>query len=155
LVGAAGELASQFNLTGWDKGESFSAAKKCFKAWLLAFGDKGNREDRAIKAQVRAFFELHGASRFDNSRSPNNEKVVNRAGFYKTDEQGFRRYMVLSEVYKNELCQGFDQRTVTKILLECGWLQVASDGKASHKPRIKGVGTPRLYVFSKKILDDD
>ncbi len=155
LVSAAGELATHFNLTGWDKGESFAAARKCFKAWLLAFGDKGNREDRAIKAQVRAFFELHGASRFDKATSPNNEKIVNRAGFYKTDDQGFRRYMVLTEVYKNELCQGFDQRTVTKILLECGWLQPAKDGKASHKPRIKGVGTPRLYVFSKKVLDDD
>ncbi len=153
LVGAAGELATQFNLTGWQKGESYAAAKKCFKAWLLAFGDKGNREDRAIKAQVRAFFELHGASRFDNANAPNNEKVVNRAGFYRTDDQGFRRFMVLTEVYKNELCQGFDQRTVTKILLECGWLIPTNDGKASHKPRIKGVGTPRLYVFSKKVLD--
>jgi hypothetical protein len=66
-VGAAGELATQFNLTGWQKGESYAAAKKCFKVWLLAFGDKGNREDRAIKAEVRAFFELHGASRFDNA----------------------------------------------------------------------------------------
>ncbi len=151
LVATAGELASQFGLTGWSKGEAFQAAQQCFTAWLDAFGTEGNREDRVIMAQVRGFFESHGASRFDNVRSPNCEKIQNRAGFYHTDDEGFRVYMVLTEVFKNELCKGFDQRMVTKILLQAGWLKPASDGKASHKPRIKGVGTPRLYVFTDKI----
>lgn len=151
LVAAAGELASRFGLTGWQEGESLRAAKSCFTTWLDAFGTDGNREDRAIMAQVRAFFESYGASRFDNARAPNNEKIQNRAGFYQTDDEGFRIYMVLTEVFKNELCKGFDQRSVTKTLLQAGWLKPAPDGKASHKPRIKGVGTPRLYVFTEKI----
>ncbi|QDP72140.1 DUF927 domain-containing protein [Legionella israelensis] len=151
LVAAAGELASRFGLTGWKEGESFTAAQKCFTAWLEAFGSDGNREDRAIMAQVRAFFESHGASRFDSANHPNNEKIINRAGFFQTDSEGLRIYMVLTEVYKNELCRGFDQRTVTKVLLQAGWLKPAPDGNASHKPRIKGVGTPRLYVFTSKI----
>ncbi len=88
LVAAAGELASQFGLTGWKKGESFHAAKTCFIAWQDAFGVDGHREDRAIMAQVRAFFESHGASRFDNVNSPNNDKILNRAGFYHTDGEG-------------------------------------------------------------------
>ncbi|SCY58164.1 protein of unknown function [Legionella israelensis DSM 19235] len=77
LVAAAGELASRFGLTGWKEGESFAAAKICFTAWLEAFGADGNREDRAIMAQVRAFFESHGASRFDSANHPNNEKIIN------------------------------------------------------------------------------
>lgn len=56
--------------------------------------------------------------------------------------------MVLTEAYKNELCKGFEQRTVIRVLLQAGWLKPATDGKASHKPRIKGVGTPRMYVFT-------
>ncbi|HAT1773475.1 TPA: DUF927 domain-containing protein [Legionella pneumophila] len=151
LVAAAGELASQFGLTGWQKGESFHAAKTCFMAWQDTFGVDGHHEDRAIMAQVRAFFESHGASRFDSANSPNNDKILNRAGFYHTDGEGFRIYMVLTEAYKNELCKGFDQRTVTRVLLQADWLKPAPDGKASHKPRIKGVGTPRLYVFTGKI----
>ncbi len=123
LVAAAGELASQFGLTGWQKGESFQAAKACFIAWQDTFGVDGQREDRAIMAQVRAFFESHGASRFDNANSPNNDKILNRAGFYHTDGEGFRVYMVLTETYKNELCKGFEQRTVTKVLLQAGWLK--------------------------------
>ncbi|VEG89918.1 DUF927 domain-containing protein [Legionella spiritensis] len=151
LVAASGELATRFGLTGWKESDSFAAAENCFTAWLDAFGKDGNREDRAIMAQVRAFFESHGASRFDSANHPNNEKILNRAGFYQTDDEGLRIFMVLTEVYKNELCKGFDQRTVTRTLLQAGWLKPSLDGNASHKPRIKGVGTPRLYVFTGKI----
>lgn len=151
LVAAAGELASRFGLTGWAQGESLIAAKQCFSAWQDAFGTDGNREDRAIMAQVRAFFESHGASRFDSVNHPNNEKIINRAGFFQTDSTGLRIFMVLTEAYKNELCKGFDQRTVTRVLLQAGWIKPAADGNASHKPRIKGIGTPRLYVFTTKI----
>lgn len=155
LVAAAGELATQFGLTGWQRGESFQATHQCFQSWQETFGTEGNREDRAIMAQIRAFFETYGTSRFDNVREPNNERIINRAGFYKTDDAGFRVYMVLPEVFKNELCKGFEPRMVVRILLNAGWITPAPDGKASHKPRIKGVGTPRLYVFTDKIWGDE
>ncbi|KTD11921.1 inner membrane protein [Legionella gratiana] len=151
LVATAGELATQFGLTGWQQGDSFKAANLCFQSWQETFGTDGNREDRAILAQVRAFFESHGTSRFDNVKAPNNERIQNRAGFYRVDDEGFRQFMVLPEVYKNELCKGFDQRMVTRVLLNYDWIIPASDGKASNKPRIRGVGTPRLYLFTDKI----
>ncbi len=155
LVAAAGEIASQFGLTGWERGESFRATQKCFLSWLEDFGTDGNREDRVIMAQVRAFFESYGASRFDNVREPNNERINNRAGFYRTDDEGYRVFMVLPEVFKNELCKGFEPRMSTRVLINAGWLKPAPDGKASHKPRIKGVGTPRLYFFTDKIWEDE
>lgn len=151
LVAVAGELATEYGLTGWKEGDSTCAAYKCYKAWLEHFGMEGNKEDRAILAQVRAFFESHGASRFDNIRTPNNERIQNRAGFYYTDDAGFRVYMVLTEVFKKELCMGFEPRMVVRVLMNEGWLKPAADGLPSHKPRIKGVGTPRVYVFTDKI----
>ncbi len=155
LVAAAGEIASQFGLTGWQRGEAFRSAQKCFQSWLEDFGTEGYREDRAIMAQVRAFFETYGASRFDNAREPNNERILHRAGFYRTDDEGYRVFMVLPEVFKNELCKGFEPRMATRILINAGWLTPAPDGKASHKPRIKGVGTPRLYFFTDKIWGEE
>ena len=151
----AGELASHFGLTGWAKGASHQAAASCFKDWLEDFGCNGDREDRTILAQVRAFFESHGASRFDNAQEPNNERIHNRAGFYKTDEVGFRVYMVLSEVYRKEICKGFEPKMVTKVLLNAGWITPGNDGKASQKPRIKGVGIPRCYVFTERLWSDE
>ncbi|HCX3359123.1 TPA: hypothetical protein OZK91_002415, partial [Legionella pneumophila] len=58
---------------------------------------------------------------------------------------------VLTEVFKKELCMGFEPRMVVRVLMNEGWLKPAADGSPSHKPRIKGVGTPRLYMFTDKI----
>lgn len=154
LVGVAGELATHYGFTGWAAGEASKAARDCFKSWIEAFGATGNREDKAILSQVRAFFEAHGASRFDDLRYPNNDRIHHRAGFYRNNDNQDREYLVLSEIFKNEISKGFDPKVVIKILIEAGWLEPGKDGKTSQKPRIRGIGTPRCYVFTSKIWED-
>ncbi|MCM3778044.1 hypothetical protein, partial [Fictibacillus phosphorivorans] len=105
LVASAGELASHFGLTGWQQGEATNAASKCFMAWLDTFGGTGNREERAMLDQVRAFFEAHGASRFAtlDTQFPNvDQRTINRAGFVRTTADGVREFMVLPEAFKRE-----------------------------------------------------
>ena len=155
LVAAAGELATQYELTGWSEGESCYAAYKCFRAWLDAFGCNGNREDRAILSQVRAFFESHGARRFDNVSTPNNKRINHRAGYFRTAENGDREYMVLSEVFKKEVCTGFDPKVVIRVLADAGWLEPGKDNSVSQKLRVRGIGIPRLYVFTGQIWSDE
>lgn len=155
LIAAAGELASSYGLTGWRQGEAIASAYECFDSWLESFGSEGNREDKGILAQVRSFFESYGASRFDNLNSPNNERINHRAGFYTTAENGDRIYMVLSEVFKKEICQNYDLKMVTKTLSQAGWIIPGNDGKSSQKIRVRGIGIPRLYVFTGKIWSDE
>ncbi|SFO42995.1 hypothetical protein [Nitrosospira briensis] len=50
LVAMAGGLATRWKLTGWAEGEAIQAARKCFAAWMDAFGGSGNREERFILA---------------------------------------------------------------------------------------------------------
>ncbi|ERH44508.1 hypothetical protein N750_08565 [Legionella pneumophila str. Leg01/53] len=40
--------------------------------------------------------------------------------------------MVLPEAYKNELCKDFEQKMVTRVLLNVGWISPAPDGKATQ-----------------------
>jgi len=122
LVAAAGELATASGLTGWAAGEASSAARICFKAWLEGFGGTGSREERAFFAQVRAFFEAHGASRFAATTDDAEPRVVNRAGFYRDRHTGEREFLVLPEVFRREVCAGFDSRAATRWLKEHGWL---------------------------------
>lgn len=63
--------------------------------------------------------------------------------------------MVLSEVYRTEICQGFDPKMVNKALINAGWIIPGNDGKASQKRRIKGVGIPRCYIFTDKVWSDE
>lgn len=155
LVAIAGELATHYGLTGWLAGDASKAVSVCFKAWLDSFGAIGNREDRAILSQVKAFFEAHGASRFDDIKFPNNERIHNRAGFNRDSGNQDREYLVLSEIFKNEICKGFDFKTAINVLSKKGWLVPGNDGKNSQKPRIRGIGMPRCYVFSGEMWEDE
>ncbi|KTD57886.1 DUF927 domain-containing protein [Legionella shakespearei] len=155
LVAVAGELVSQYGLTGWMKGDATLAAHQCFCTWLDSFGWQGNREDRTILSQVRSFFEFHGASRFDTVNNPNGERIHNRAGFFRTADNGDREYLVLSEVFKKEVCDGYDPKVVARVLVNEGWLQPSRDGNSSQKLRVRGIGIPRLYVFTSRIWQDE
>jgi uncharacterized protein (DUF927 family) len=155
LVAVAGELATYYGLTGWREGEAISAAGKCFAAWLEGFGGVGNREERAILSQVRAFFEAHGASRFEDATANHDQRIPNRAGFHRLGENGERQFMVLPEAFKREVCQGFDARTVARVLINAGWLEPGNDGKSAQKPRITGIGPTRCYVFTQRMWEVD
>ncbi len=154
LVAVAGELATHYGLTGWKDGDASEAVKKCFISWLEAFGGTGNREDRALFAQVRAFFEAHGASRFEDVNSTREQRVMNRAGFYRFDDEGQREFLVLTEAFK-EVTHGFEVKAAARILADAGWIEPGKDGKTSQKPRIPGMGPTRCYVFTSKIWEGD
>ncbi len=147
LVAAAGELATHYGLTGWPEGEAITAAQKCFAAWLEAFGGTANREERGMLSQVRAFFESHGASRFEDMDAIG-QRILNRAGFYRY-KNGIREYMVLPEAFEREVCQGFDAKAVSRALKKAGWLASSGDGRATQKVRLPGIeAITRVYVFT-------
>lgn len=153
LVAAAGELASAAGITGWKAGASTQAAARCFASWIANFGSAGNREDRALLEQVRAFFETHGSSRFEDLTARFEQRVANRAGFFRKDTEGEREYLVLPESFKRDLCAGFDMRHAIKVLTAAGWLIPGNDGKSSQKPRLPFVGLTRVYVLTGKVLE--
>jgi uncharacterized protein (DUF927 family) len=151
LAGIAGELARK--ITGWPEGEAMAAAQACFSAWLDSFGGAGNSEARAILAQVKAFFEAHGASRFESVASDKAEKIINRAGFYRTGEDSRPEYLVLPEAFKNEVCKGLDPRQAAATLRDAGWLAVNDGRNATQKVTIPGLGRVRCYVITGRMWE--
>lgn len=156
LVAVAGELATHYGLTGWDEGEAIGSASKCFSAWLDAFGGSGNREDRALFSQVKAFFEAHGSSRFEDYysyREKDYRPIVNRAGFRKQGDDGRTAFFVLPEAFK-EICKGFDPREAAKVLIHAGWIKPDSSGEFKQKPRLPDIGRTRCYVFTGQMWEE-
>lgn len=147
LVAMAGELATHCRLTGWGEGEAIHAARKCFAAWMEAFGGSGNREERAILAQVRGFFETHGASRFEDISATTDQRILKRAGFYRNGVQDGREFLVLPQTFRLEVCKGFDEKTVKKVLIVAGLLIPGKDDKPSQVVRLPGLGSSRVYVI--------
>jgi uncharacterized protein (DUF927 family) len=147
LGAVAGEIATHYGLTGWLEGEASQSARQCFAAWLESFGGTGDREERALLAQVKSFLEQHGTSRFEGLTSAEGQRTINRAGFYRADAEGRREYLVLPEAFRREVCAGFDSKSAIRSLLARGWLVPGSDDKATQKPRLPGIGPTRVYVL--------
>ena len=92
LIAAAGELATEWGLTGWVEGESITAAERCYLDWLRARGTSRPFDVEAALEQVRGFIETKGVSRFptlSGSRidSPG-ERIMDRAGFRRLRDTG-------------------------------------------------------------------
>lgn len=169
LVGAAGELATEAGLSGWQPGESERAALSCFGAWLAARGGAGNGEVAAMLRQVRAFLESNGEARFTlwhRAGDDHNSKTMYRAGFrrvftadgdpfkdigskqtgidpsltYILDQGGSIRYYVLEECFRNEVCKGFDYKAVAKVLVDHGCLVPSKGRPFNSYQRLPGMG---------------
>lgn len=154
LIATAGELATNIGITGWDDGESINSIKKCFHDWVEQRGGAGNQEAANILAQVRSFFETYGDSNFMAWDCNDSHTTYERLGFNRADDQTDNTtYYVFTEAYKQRICKGFNQRTVTKLLLEKGWLKPGPDG-TSQSVRLPGIGTTRCYVFSNQSWED-
>jgi uncharacterized protein (DUF927 family) len=151
LVAAAGELASGCGFTGWTEGEAERAAARCFRDWLKEYGG-GPKEDRNILRQLKLFFEKHGSSRFEPmDRSPDDNRVFNnRAGFWRT-EGGDKEYLLLPNVFREEVCSGLDYQHAIKVLTDHEWIIPDNDGKhCQQNIRLPDLGQTRCYVFASK-----
>jgi hypothetical protein len=115
-------------------------------ATVSDWGRRGNRKERAILAQIRGFFEMQGASRFEDISATVDQRVPKRAGFYRSGIKEGRGFPVLPQTFRKEVCQGFDEKTVKNILIEAGLLLPGNDGKPSQVIRLPGLGSSRVYV---------
>jgi len=148
LVAAAGELATEYGLTGWSIGEATRASQSCFSAWLGARGTEGAAEPAAMLEQVRAFLSAHGEARFTEwTMLDDAPRTINRAGFRKRGDSG-PVYYIEREAFRREVSTGFDPGAVAKTLMESGALLPGSNGETTRKERLPDGRSVRVYVVT-------
>ena len=180
LVGAAGELATKWEITGWQPGEATQAAATCFKSWLALRGGAGNLEEMNMLSQVRRFFEAHGEARFTDWDRPvsntdsHSPRTIQRAGYRKhidaTDDEGkpifdeetegapratHTEYYVLPETFKQEVCSGNDYRVVCKLLAKRGCLMTEGSSFTRKERLPGGEGNVRCFRITHKLFEGD
>jgi uncharacterized protein (DUF927 family) len=160
LVAAAGELATAYELTGWETGAAIWGAGQCFKAWLDSWGP-GAKEEQRLLEKVREFFEKHGESRFTplkaNTGTPEpdtDRATINRAGFRQEQDGGGTEYFVLPEAFK-EICSGFTPTWAAKVLADRGIIPRDGQGKTSQSKNLPGMGRTRCYHFTGRLWNTD
>lgn len=152
LIAAAGELATEFGITGWGKGDACQAIKSCFDSWVSQRGGVESQEERQILGQVRQFFQENHNSRFANVDITDQPKIINSAGYFKKTLNELSFY-VETEIFKQEICKGLDYRLATKICIKHGWLIKDSQGKNTCPQRLPPSNeVRRVYHFNEKVL---
>ncbi len=160
LIAAAGEIATDFGITGWEPRHAAFAADVCFRAWLA---NRGGIEDLEVErgiAQVRAFIEANGNSRFDTIQRDTKgkesidqkQKTVARVGFRRRQapaagEVGVWEYLVLPGAWDREVCKGFDSGRIAKEMIRRGMMRPNKDPKRQNvQLRVPGEKVTRYYV---------
>ena len=178
LVGAAGELATAAGLTGWPAGEAERAARECFNAWLVARGGIGNSEETMMVRQVRHFLEANGDGRFTTWHRAHDDKAprvglradVKRLigshglpiGVRKTPEFAHEisdpesesvEFFIFPEVFKSEVCKGYDPEAVARVLRDRECLQAKEPGRFTVSMSLPGgIGKARVYHVTARIF---
>jgi putative DNA primase/helicase len=147
LCVAAGEMATEWGLLPWAKGETLQAVKVCFDAWLALRGGAGAAEDTAIVEQVTLFIEQHGTSRFQDIDNPA-ATCINRVGFRRNVGDG-TEFLVLPESFKAELCKGHNAKRAAAVLLEQGLLLPGEGRNLMRRSPVDlpGYGRKRCYTI--------
>lgn len=131
--------------------------------------------------QVRSFLEAHGEGRFTwwhRAADDHSAKTLQRAGFrrmvnergepIKNDAEHERNYgekmtptngesvstefFILPEVFRGEVCRGFDPESVCKVLADHECLMMNEPGRHAKKVKLPGTGQARCYHIPARIF---
>lgn len=147
LIALAGELATEYCVTGWPQGMATDAAAEIFAVWRENRGGSGNDERRKILEQVADFIERNGDGRFDNV-SGETQPRRDRAGWWEADEHGNRIYLFTAGGLREALDNKFELRRALPVLQQAGALPPPNaSGERSHSRRINGQSV-RVYIIA-------
>ena len=157
IVAAAGEMATQADITGWQAGQATTAVMTCLDNWLNNYGRDGEHEQRQIIKHIQSFIEQHGSSRFEprhSCRCPDFEpKISNRVGYRNTNTGD---YYFLMNTFEKEVCPPFNAKKVLQVLDDAKLLmRNQGDRKAYKSPKTLFIERDPFYAVKGNILSYD
>lgn len=149
LIAAALILADHYDVLKLNRADIYTGVKACFSAWLEQTGGLGKREDREIIGHALDWFQ----SNANGLRIVSVKAVMdlhtptppNLAGYKEPWQEDDEIFYILPVVYRDEICDGYDERKVSKVLSDLDWLKKSGSGYQRQK-RVKG-GRQWFYVF--------
>ncbi|MSP28732.1 MAG: hypothetical protein EXR80_10150 [Methylococcales bacterium] len=134
LLALAGELATEYSITGWQPEQATAGVYECFKKWRESFGG-GDLEDRQVLQSVKDFIDRFRDVRFTDVSSEYDTKVNDRAGYWKNTDNG-RAYLFNNHAL-TEALTSYGLKRGVEILKKHGWLEYDS-GHNTKPVRING-----------------
>jgi uncharacterized protein (DUF927 family) len=152
VVAAAGELATQMGLTGWQEGDATSSVTKIFNSFLKNKEPDIPKEQEIIDC-AKKFFQDNKDNfiPIKNAATSQNGSVI---GYKEVNRQEETIFYLPTEVFAEKICPGQPQKLLKEVLVQSGLMIKPEQGYAANKS-IPGHGSPKLYIFSEKVLSDE
>lgn len=144
VVAFAGELATEWGITGWPEGMATQGAFTCFQSWLEERGGEQSQESIQSLKEIKSFIEQHGESRFTRWRD-DGSKTIDRVG-YSRQEDGESIYYFFPETFRRIVCKRFDYKIALNTLKQHGALD-HDYGRLTKKVRIPRKNPCYFYVI--------
>jgi uncharacterized protein (DUF927 family) len=157
-VGFAGNLATEYGLTGWRTGEAEASSVSLFEGWIRDKGGYGNQEEKMLLYSLRCFFQKYQYSRFIPMTEYNEveEKTLNEViGYRKNTQNGTIFYAYperLKEALRHEITAEF--REILRLMDSLKILERTDNRNLAKLIRIK-IKVIRMLKFNSKVLADE
>ncbi len=152
IIAAGGELATEYGLTGWEKGAAIEGVSKCFNDWLITRGGVESLEKMRALKQVHNFFSS-GIHRFEHWDTVLSNDVALEASFKKFDRQGNIEFFVNRSLFEKEISTGHDPTALAKWCIEEGLILPSTDKKSTRSETVSiNKITTRFYRFTSKVM---
>ena len=150
IIAAAGEMLTEFELTGWDKAPATDAASWAFSQWIEAQGGSAIEEaagDRAGPTDHRTIRRQPIQSLDDCDARP----VGDHVGWRQSTAPDGPEWYATPENFKTQICVSLNPQKVAKILSERRIHCTAKRPKATSARTVFGKDL-KVYVL-KNILE--
>lgn len=148
LLAFAGELACAYGVmpfSGMD-----TVLVQFYEDWLRQYAMGPDLESHRVLLQVRSFLQRYGATHFPELTD--GAAIVHKCfGFRKKMPQGEYDWLIPTEIFREEICAGYELRRVISALKNGGYL-AAGDQKSSQFVRLPNMGRIRVYQIQSKIM---
>lgn len=149
VLALAGELATAYGVTGWQRGEAIRATAVALRLWLgMQDGRTTDAEGPQVVDQVTEFIDRHGDSRFSDADTDplHSPPVRERAGWWR-DRDGERVYLFTGQGLKDAL-KGHDFKRALDHLEQAGMLKTRNKTE-----RIRAIGGTTKKFYTVKPTD--
>jgi putative DNA primase/helicase len=150
LIALAGELAIEYEVTGWPEGAAMEAALQCFDQWRNYRGN-GELEHKQLVDNVRRYIETYGDARFSNIKY-DTQLHGERSGYWRETDDDNRQWLFSSAGFKKAI-GNMDSQQAARLLISQGVLIRGVD-RITTKVRVRG-GQDRFYVIQLGSADHD
>ncbi|HEY3440345.1 MAG TPA: DUF927 domain-containing protein [Paludibaculum sp.] len=154
FVAAAGELAAQWGIVGWEQMEAAFAVEHAYRLWLMRRGTSGSRQHMEALQHLREHIRCFRTSRFQKHRQGTkiDQFAISQLEGYIGEDRDGAVEIQFSERIPRSVCDPYSLDVMLSALDGIGALKKDGKHRAAKRVLPDHPGKTRCYVIRQDVL---